>query len=539
MTVEQTAVLIVGAGPAGLSTAVFLGLHGVTPLVLERRPGTSTAVKATGQYPHTMEAMRAAGVADRLHALSRPFASDFHMVIARTLAGPVLRTLVSGRELSMRQVSPEEWCTASQSSAEAVLAARAGELGAELRFSTRLVSLDQDADGVTAVTEHTVTGERRTVRAQYLVAGDGWRSEVRQALGIGVRGRGVVGRVLRVLFEADLGEALAHTPGAADGSRFAAFHVGRAVLFNTEVPGLFGYFRNLTDDLPAGWEQSEEQVARQLAADLGLAGTALKITEIGETEIACAVAERFREGRVLLVGDAAHVMPPTGGLGGNTAYLDGFYLGWKLAAVIRGAAGPGLLDSHDAERRPYAELLVDQQFANLVERIAPELADDDVPALLAPSTVAFGYRYPVGALIAEPDDDGALIEDPSHPTGRPGSRAAYLPLLTAQGTETSTTALFGHDFVLLTGPDGAAWQQAATTAAARLGLRLAVHGIDGADRGSGQLRDGTGRFAAAYGIGRQGAVLVRPDRFVAWRSPGAVPDPADRLHEVLRTLLHR
>ncbi|MGC4879713.1 FAD-dependent oxidoreductase [Micromonospora sp. DT43] len=526
--VEHRPLLVVGAGPAGLSTAIFAGLHGVSPLVVERRPGTSTAVKATGQYPHTMEALRIAGVADRIHELSRPDRSEFSMVLAPRLAGPVVRTLVSGRELTMRHVSPEEWCTASQSGAERALAERAHELGAELRFGTRLIGLAQDADGVTAHVEEVDTGRRYRIRAQYVVATDGWRSPVRAALGIPLQGRGVVGQVLRVLFKADLSEPLAHTPGAADSSRFAAFHIGRAVLFNTEIPGLYGYFRHLAPELPEGWHRSADGVVRQIAADLGLGeDLPLDIVESGETSIACGVAERFQVDRILLAGDAAHVMPPTGGLGGNTAILDGLYLGWRLAAVLRGWAGPDLLRTFETERRPYARLLVEQQFANLVERVAPELRDDDVPESLPPTVLAFGYRYPSGAVLTEPGEDGALVEDPTSATGRPGSRAPYLPLVTPQGAASSTTALFGGGFVLLTGPAGEAWAAPAIHAAERLGVPLTVHTITAED------------FPTRYGVGLSGASLVRPDRFVAWRAPDLVDDPGARLEEVLRAVLRR
>lgn len=533
---EEVDVLVVGAGPGGLSTAVFLGLHGVRALVVERRPGPSMAVKATGQYPHTMEALEIAGVADAVRARGRAYRSDFHMVVADSLAGPVRRTLMSGDQLSMRHVSAQDWGTASQSGVEQVLAGRAAELGARLRFSTRLVSLTQDADSVTAVTEDVATGAARTVRARYLVAADGWRSGVRESLSIASRGRGIVGTVLRVLFRADLTEQLSHTDGAADGRRFTALHIGHAVLFNTEVPGLYGYFRNLTPDLPAGWWEHESTVEERLRADLGIPGVPLKIEEIGETEIACGVAERFRDGRVLLVGDAAHVMPPTGGMGGNTAYLDGLYLGWKLAAVLNGTAGEGLLDSHDAERRPYAEALVEQQFANLVDRISPELADERLVTPLPPPVLAFGYRIPDGAVITEPPERGDLFEDPARPTGRPGSHAPYVPLTLPGNTPASTTALFGGGFVLLTGAGGAAlWSRRATDAAAALGVPLAVHSV-GAPGGPA---DREGAFGAAYGIGGQGAVLVRPDRFVAWRSPGPRPDPGAEIDRALRRVLHR
>jgi 2-polyprenyl-6-methoxyphenol hydroxylase-like FAD-dependent oxidoreductase len=526
--VEHRPVLVVGAGPAGLSTAIFAARYGVSPLVVERRPGPSTGVKATGQYPHTMEALRIAGLADRIRELSRPDRTEFAMVLAPRLAGPVTRTLVSGRELTMRPVTPEEWGTASQAGAEAALTERARALGAELRFGTRLLGLAQDADGVTAHVEEIATGRRYRIRSRYLVAADGWRSPIREALGVGFPGRGVVGQVLRVLFKADLTAPLAHTPGAADGSRFAAFHIGRAVLFNTEIPGLYGYFRNLTPDLPEGWHQDRDAIVQQITTDLGLGDDLpLDIVEAGETSIACAVAERFQADRVLLAGDAAHVMPPTGGLGGNTAILDGLYLGWRLAAVVQGWAGPDLLTTFDTERRPYARLLVEQQFANLVERVAPELRDDSVADALPPTVLAFGYRYPDGAVLAEADEDGALLEDPAQATGRPGSRAPYLPLVSPDGTASSTTALFGSGFVLLTGPGGAGWAEPARRVAERLGVPLTVQTVDAEG------------FLARYGIGSAGASLVRPDRFVAWRSVDAVADPGAQVEQVLRAVLRR
>jgi hypothetical protein len=204
-------------------------------------------------------------------------------------------------------------------------------------------------------------------------------------------------------------------------------------------------------------------------------------------------------------------MPPTGAFGGNTAILDGHSLAWKLALVVRGEAGPGLLDSHDVERRPYSDLLVEQQYRAFVERMNPGLADDTLAEPVEPaSALFFGYRQ-LGAIVAEPDDDGALVENPEQPTGRPGSRAPHVPL--SDGS--STVDLFGREFVVLTG--SAAWE----TAAGELGLP--AHRLDGRTK--------------PYGVTDEGAVLVRPDGFVAWRSVGE--GPATDLARALRTVLAR
>nr|UUG47322.1 polyketide hydroxylase whie VIII [Amycolatopsis sp.] len=541
MSDERVPVLIAGGGLAGLSTALFLGLHGVPALLVERHAGTATEIKARGFYPHTMEALRIGGVAERVReAGGRRGAGDLDVVIAERLSGPIRKGVMTAGEMTMAEVSPEDWSLASQEQVEPILAERARELGAVVRFRTELRSFGQDADGVTAVLRDTGTGTERTVRADYLVGADGWRSGVRSGLGIGVHGRGVLGHMLRIFFEADLTEQLAHLPGVADGRRFALVHLvragSRATFYTTGVAHRYGYFRSLTPEpgdhagQPEDWFTDLVRTGLDLPADLPV-----KLVDVGETAFSCAVADRLSLGRVHLVGDAAKVVPPTGGLGGNTAVMDGFYLGWKLAAVARGLAGPALLDSHDAERRPVADLVAEQQLANLVTRAEPELADGPVAAPLPPVVQVFGYRYARGAVVREAADDGALLEDPLAPTGRPGSRAPYVRLA-APGGPTSTTALFGGGFTLLTGPDGGAWRPAARLAADRLGIPLATHVI-GTRPDPAALTDPAGTWLDRYGIRSDGAVLVRPDRFIAWRAVSS--EDTAGLEHALRTVLDR
>jgi hypothetical protein len=228
------------------------------------------------------------------------------------------------------------------------------------------------------------------------------------------------------------------------------------------------------------------------------------------------VADRFQAGRVLLVGDAAHVMPPTGGQGGNTALLDGYHLGWKLAAVVRGDAGPALLDSHDAERRPYAEAMCDWQVANMVIRQRPDLADESIGDPMDPVALGFRYACPAGAFVAEPGAGAAMFDDPDAPSGRPGTRVPHTRLTGPDGP-VSPRELLGPHFLVFTGaPDGVA---AARAAAAELEIDLRAHEV---------------HTAAPLGAGPRGTVLARPDGIVAWR--GA--DPGE-LAKALRTVLHR
>ena len=512
MTDERHPVLVVGAGLAGLSAAMFLAVHGVRALVVERHPTTSIYPKARGQFPHAMEALAVADVADRMVAASPP-EPGFRIVVAESVTGRVHNDMLVDRSPDFGDLSPAGWANASQERAEPILLARARELGAEVRFATELVSFTQDESGVRAV----IRDERgeRVVLADYLVAADGHRSPVRHALDIGVHGRGDLSRSIGIVFEADLG-----TRG------FGLYYLqnpelpgGGGVVVSTDEPHRYalavGYREDVTD---AEW--------------LALIRTATGVPDLNPRLVTngvtsgctgARVADSFSRGRVHLIGDAVRVMPPTGGFGGNTAIMDGYYLAWKLAMVLKGEAGPGLLDSHDLERRPYADVLVEQQYAAFVQRMRPDLLDDTVAAPVEPvSTLFFGYRHLSHAVAAEPDDDGALLENPEQPTARPGSRAPHIPLR-KNDRELSTRDLFGRNFVLLVASAGERWLQESRM----VNLSLTVHRI-GAD-----VEDAEGRFTKTYGITERGAVLVRPDGFVAWRAETEEGDLAGAIHRIL------
>jgi hypothetical protein len=348
--------------------------------------------------------------------------------------------------------------------------------------------------------------------ARYLVAADGHKGTIRAAAGIGVHGRqrGAPASAMFASFDADLRPAL---DGAAVGLwhiQHAALPHGNATVFTTDDPGRFviGGGFSAADAEPGRLVEHIRTAAGvpDLAVrNLGVAWTS------GDTWIT-RVADSFRAGRVLLVGDAAHLMPPTGGQGGNAAVLDGWHLAWKLAAVLGGRAGDRLLDSHDAERRPYADELAEQQYANYVQRIDPSLADESVAEIIDPARGLFGYVCPSGAFLPEPGHaDAGLFEDPAHPTARPGARAPHAVL--ADGT--STRDRFGRGFVLLTGGRDSDWRPAAE------GLlpQVSVCGLDDAAR-------------ALYRLPAGGAALVRPDGIIAWRSgdPSAL---AAALHDIL------
>jgi hypothetical protein len=232
---------------------------------------------------------------------------------------------------------------------------------------------------------------------------------------------------------------------------------------------------------------------------------------------------------VFLAGDAAKVTPPTGGMGGNTAVGDGHDLAWKLAAVVRGEAGPGLLDSYEAERRPIAEMVVTTSLHNAKQRMAPELDLSEIGEPVDQIELALGFRYRSDAVLIE-DDDPSPTENPNRPSGRAGFRAPHVPIV-VEGVSKSIVDLLGHGWVLLA--NGPGWPAAAREVSAETGVPLTCFEA-GAD-----FADPEALFAARSGLEPGGASLVRPDGIVAWRVAAGIEDPAGRLWDVLGNLLSR
>jgi hypothetical protein len=228
-------------------------------------------------------------------------------------------------------------------------------------------------------------------------------------------------------------------------------------------------------------------------------------------------------------------MPPTGGFGGNTGVADAHNLAWKLAMVSAGTAGPELLDTYDTERRPVGDLIVEQAYARYVHRVDPSLPQDNLAAPLDDASIELGTIYHSTAVIpAHQDDAGAPVEDPREPSGRPGVRAPHVPL-DSGGTPSSVLDLFGREFVLLTGTDGQPWLQAAADARTTLGVPLAAHRVGAAETRTNAADALTDTFHIDSG----GAVLVRPDGVVAWRTTTAVDNPRTEIERVMRQLMVR
>lgn len=523
---SSTSVLIVGGSLNGLTLAMLLARRGVPCLVVERHPQTSIQYKFRGISPRSMEIYRGAGIEAEIRA--RDLIDDRSAYVGRMKN--LADTEVSWQGIpwsDTTDISPTTAATCDQDQLEPILRAHAERHGADVRFNTEMVSFTRTSNEVVARIRDRSTLRETSVRTQYLVGADGAQSTVREALGILRHGPGSLQHWMNIIFEADL-------PTVVDGRKIRSMFV--TDINGTLVPRGDGRWLMAVQFVPEHGERAEDFTADRcrdlIGRAAGRAEPPVNIVDARAWEAAAAVADRYHEGRVFLVGDSGHVMPPTGGFGGNTGIQDAYNLAWKLEAVLEKGAGPALLETYDMERRPIADRTVAQALARLQawfkdpgRRLPPpEAIRDD-------NAVIFGYRYPAGAFVDEEGSDrDDLFEDPRTPSGRPGSRAPHF-VVTHRGAPVSTIDLFCDRWVLVSGPAGNEWANLVQRSSACRAMGVVWHGVQPA----GDLGDTDSRFSAAYGVGPDGAVLVRPDGFIGCRHATAA-DGARAMDSVLQRL---
>ncbi|MEU7040950.1 FAD-dependent monooxygenase [Streptomyces varsoviensis] len=494
--VQGTDVLISGGGLTGLTAALVLRRHGVPVTVVEKRSTTSPQPKARRFHVRSMEIFRELGLAGLVHEAARDLAGHDHMAQGRTLAEAeqLPLWLPAGAGGAAPDISPEPPCLIAQDTLEPVLRAAAVDAGATVRFDTELLGFDQDDEGVRAELLDRTDGSRHRVEARYLVAADGARSPVREALGIGRSGEGAIGGPnVNVYFHADLAATV----------RGREFNLCQ--LDHPDAPGALASVdgRRRWLYMSRGGEPDRDWPA-VLRTVLGVPAPDLDVLSVLPWQAEMLVADRYSVGRVHLAGDAAHVMPPFAASGANTGIADAHNLGWKLAAVLRGEAAPALLDSYGAERRPAGWFIAEQSSRRMAS--FPNFGTAPDPTLAHPFVFAAGgFQHTEGALVSDP----AAADDPEPvtefaPAGRVGTRVPHRWLDDARTR--STIDLAGPGWSVLAGPEAAAAPRTG-------GLPVHRHDVDFLPAGQ--------------------CLLLRPDHIVAWR--GTDPDAAaDVRHALLR-----
>ena len=455
----------------------------------------------------------------------------------KTLAGEEIERRVPGRATPRNlAMSPVVNCLCAQDYLEPVLRHFAEAQGpGELRFNAEMTAPSQDASGVSATLADRVTGAETPVRAQYLIAADGAQSRIRRQLGVQMIGKEAVYDSVNILLQADLRPWTAHRPAALyfveqSGLRATFLTINAADRWGFLIHSLKQYGFTPEDFTP-------ERCIALIRQAVGVPDLDVDILGVSPWEASALVAERFRVGRIFLAGDAAHEMPPTGGFGLNTGVQDVHNLAWKLAAVLHGQADPSLLDTYHPERQPLGRAITEASLANSLSMGRTARQDGAVlprREFLNEQGLIFGAAYESTAVIPDGTAPPA-VDDPVTqyvPSARPGHRAPHV-WLERGGARISTIDLFGPRFVLLTGGRGDAWREAAERIAVPSRPPLVAFTIGT----RGEIIDVDGAWLNAYEVEDDGAVLVRPDGHVAWRSRSAVSAPDDILRAAMDEVL--
>ncbi|HEX2076040.1 MAG TPA: FAD-dependent monooxygenase [Geodermatophilus sp.] len=537
MTDRHVPVLVVGGSLVGLSTSLLLASSGVPHLLVERHRGTAVHPRAASFHQRTMEIFRSVGLQQAVEAAAeKEFVQNGAIVSVESLAAEEMRYFFRHFNEGVERLSPTSRLFITQIGLEPLLRQHAQDRGAEHRYATELVDFEQDDDGVTSVIRSRDGGAEERVRSDWLVAADGSHSLVRERCGIGMLGRGAFAHCVTIYFRADMRELI----GDRNLSVVYVNHPELLGFFRFSITGDAGFLAVFHTVEPDGSRDTHVAADLDTARCVALVQKALgadipvEIDDVQRWTAAAGWGERFQDRRVFLAGDAAHVMPPTGGFGGNTGVGDAHNLAWKLALVTGGRAGAALLDTYDAERRPIGELIVEQAYTRYVLRVDPSLSREGLAQPMDEASIELGPIYRSAAVLPDGEDDGAPVEDPRTPSGRPGTRAPHLAV-ELDGARASVHDVLGRGFVLLAGPDGQDWCAAATEVAESLGAPLEAHRV-AVDT---PLADPAGTFPEVFGTGPDGVVIVRPDGVIAWRAGAASRDPRADVEQAMRRLLFR
>jgi 2,4-dichlorophenol 6-monooxygenase len=585
---EEIPVLIVGGGGAGLTASMLLARLEVEHLLVSARPQTSDLPKAHVLNQRAMEVLDDAGVAGAITEQSTPAEQMAATAFYAGFAGPGpdygrrLARLESwgagGDDEHWRAASPWRQLNLPQIRLEPLLKARAEELSpGRIRFGHELTGLEQDGEGVRAEVRDSASGRRYAVRCQYLLGADGGR-RVAGLAGVGYEGLGVVTQTATLHVSADF------SPWAKDSDVLIRWifspQAGVLVVMVPMGPQRWGpaseewviHLNYPVDDPRA---QSDAQVEADARQALGIPDLPMKIHKITRWSVEAVMASAFRVGRVLLLGDAAHRHPPTGGLGLTSAIHDAQNLCWKVAAVLAGHASPALLDTYEAERRTVDQHNAQRSLENAVNHFAigaalgishestpeqnmerlrrmwsgrPEDAGHRSAVLrmmraqsmeFSELNVEYGYSYQSAAVVPDGSAPPAPIDGIRvyQPSTRPGSPLPHAWIDDEDGNRRPVKDLVGPGrFLLIAGEDGQAWCDAARELAAEADIPLDALRIGHLD---GDLYDPRCTWLHHRQIASGGAILVRPDRFIAWRCPAGTSDPRATLATALSQILAR
>jgi 2,4-dichlorophenol 6-monooxygenase len=579
-----TDVLIIGTGPAGSATAALLSTYGVENMVINRYRWLANTPRAHITNQRAMEVLRDLGPEVEAEAYLYATEQDLmgENIFCTSLAGEELGRMRSwGKHPLSRAAhqlaSPSFMNDLPQTYMEPILFKTACSRGTQARMSTEYLSHVQDAEGVTTTCRDRLTGRDIAIRSKYLVGADGGKSLVAEHAGLPFAGKMGVAGSMNILFKADLSKYVAHRPSVLywvlqPGSNVGGIGMGLVRMVRPWNEWLIVWGYDINEGEPKVDAAFALKVARDLVGDHTLE---IELQSASTWTVNNLYATEMSKGRVFCMGDATHRHPPSNGLGSNTSIQDGFNLAWKLAYVLKGQAGPKLLDSYSTERAPVAKQIVTranqsiEEFGpifkalGLLESIDPvkmqenmDARCDDTPAAEAQreairKAIAFkvyefdahgvdmNQRYRSDAVVTDGEPEPPYDRDRElhyQPTTWPGARLPHVWVYGRDGRRASTLDLAGKGrFAIFTGIGGEGWIEAGRAVGKELGLDIAGYVIGPRQ----DWEDYAGDWANAREVRDSGIVLVRPDQHVAWRRETIAGDPAGELRRVLNTILDR
>jgi 2,4-dichlorophenol 6-monooxygenase len=579
-----TDVLVIGTGPAGSATAALLSSYGVENLVINRYRWLASTPRAHITNQRTMEVLRDLGrdVEDEAYMFAAEQDLMGENVFCTSLTGEEIGRMKSWGKHPLSRAehqlsSPTQMNDLPQTFMEPLLFKTACSRGTQSRMSTEYVSHVQDGDGVTTTCLDRLTGKEFTVRSKYLVGADGGNSKVAEHAGLTFEGKMGVAGSMNILFKADLSRLVAHRPSVLywvlqPGADVGGIGMGLVRMVRPWNEWLIVWGYDINQPAPQVDEAHAKKVVRDLVGDPELEMT---IKSVSTWTVNNMYATTMSNGRVFCMGDATHRHPPSNGLGSNTSIQDAFNLAWKLAYVLKGTAGPKLLDSYQAERAPVAKQIVTranksiEEFGpifkalGLLDSIDPVKMQQNMDARCDNTAAAeeqrtairkaiadkvyefdchgveMNQRYRSGAAITDGQPEPAFTKDPElycQQTSWPGARLPHAFVFSNTGEKISTLDLTGHGkFTVLTGIGGNGWIDAAKIVGRELGIEISAHTIGPRQH----WQDFTGDWAGAREVRDSGVLLVRPDHHVAWRRDGIADDPVTELRRVLRLILDK